>query len=105
MFPIRLAFQIILQCSLLISESRFISRTTQNCWLSFATFLARLLIHNFTKSEGGDRVVVPWYQRGGTWYNVVQMCWNLVPKVWVLVPSLYESVLMKISSMDDFGIF
>ena len=54
--------------------------------------------------EGGDRLVVPWYQRGGTWYNIVQMWWNLVPKVRVPVPSLYESVPMKISSMDDFRI-
>ena len=56
------------------------------------------------QTEGGDRVVVPWYQRGGTWYNIVQMWWNLVPKVRVPVPSLYESVPIKISSLDDFGI-
>ena len=50
--------------------------------------------------------MVPWHQRGGTWYNIVQMWWNLVPKVevQVLVPSLYESVPIKISSMDGFGI-
>ena len=56
-------------------------------------------------SEGGDRVVVPWYQRGGIWYNIVQMWWNLVPKVGVPVPSLYDSVPIKISSIDDFGIY
>ena len=38
---------------------------------------------------------MPWYQRGGTWYNIVQMWWNLVPKVGVPVPSLYESVPLK----------
>ena len=54
--------------------------------------------------EGDDRVVVPWYQRGGTRYNIVQMWWNLVPKVGVPVPCLYESVPIKISSLDDFGI-
>ena len=54
--------------------------------------------------EGGDRVVVPWYERDGNWYNIVQMWWNLVPKVGVSVPSLYESVPIKMSSMDDFGI-
>ena len=48
--------------------------------------------------------MVPWYQRGGTWYNIVQMWWNLVPNVGVPVPSLYESVPIKISSLDDFGI-
>ena len=48
--------------------------------------------------------MVPWYQRGGTWYNIVQMWWNLVPKVGVPVPSLYESVPIRISSMDDFRI-
>ena len=56
------------------------------------------------EKEGGDRVVVPWYQRGGTWYNILQVWWNLVPKVGVSVPSLYESVPIKISSMDNFGI-
>ena len=54
--------------------------------------------------DGDDRLVVLWYQRGGTWYNIVQMWWNLVPKVRVLVPSLYESVPMSISSMDDFRV-
>ena len=54
--------------------------------------------------EVGDRVVVPWYQRGGTWYNIMQMWWDLVPKVEVPVPSLYESATIKISCMDDFGI-
>ena len=34
-----------------------------------------------TSLEGGDRVVVPWYQRG-----------------------LHESAPIKISSLDDFGI-
>ena len=57
-----------------------------------------------TTLEGGDRVVVPWYQRGGTWYNIVEMWWNLVPKVGATVRSLYESVPIKISSLDDFGI-
>ena len=42
--------------------------------------------------DGGDRVVVPGYQRGGTWYNIVQMWLNLVPKVGVPVPSLYEEI-------------
>ena len=50
------------------------------------------------------RGVTPWYQRGGTWYNIVQMWWNLVPKVGVPVPNLYESVPITISSLDDFGI-
>ena len=54
--------------------------------------------------EGGDRVVVPWYQKGSTWYNIVQMWWKLVPKVGVPVPSLYKSAPIKISSLDDFGI-
>ena len=54
--------------------------------------------------EGGDRVVVPWYQRGGTWYNIVQMWWNLVPKVGVPAPSLDEPVPIKVSSLDDLGI-
>ena len=54
--------------------------------------------------RGGDRVVVPWYQRGGTWYKIVHLWWNLVPKVGVPVPNLYESVPIKISSMDVFGI-
>ena len=36
-----------------------------------------------TQREGGDMAVVPWYQRGGTWYNIVQMWWNLAPKVGV----------------------
>ena len=48
--------------------------------------------------------MVPWYQRDGAWYNIVQMWWNLLPKVGVPVPSLYESVAIKISSMDDFRI-
>ena len=48
-----------------------------------------------TFSEGGDRVVVPWYQRGGTWYKIVQLWWNLVPNVGVPVPSLYVSVPLK----------
>ena len=48
--------------------------------------------------------MVPWYQRGGTWYNIVQMWWNLVPKVGVPVPSSYESVPIKISSIDVFRI-
>ena len=42
--------------------------------------------------EGDDKVVVPWYQRGGTWYNILQRWWNLVPKKRVPVPSLYESL-------------
>ena len=46
---------------------------------------------------GGDRVVVPWYQ-------IVQIWWNLVPKIGVPVPSLYDSVPIKLSSLDDFGI-
>ena len=54
--------------------------------------------------EGGNRVVVPWYQRDSTWYNIVQMWWNLVAKVGIPVPSLYESAPIKISSMDDFRI-
>ena len=58
----------------------------------------------FNQGEGGDRVMVPWYQRGGTRYNVVLMLWNLLPKVGVAVPSLYESVPITISSLDDFGI-
>ena len=48
--------------------------------------------------------MVPWYQRDGTWYNIVQMWWNLVPKVEVPIPSLYVSAPIKISSLDDFGI-
>ena len=32
------------------------------------------------------------------------MWWNLVPKVGVPVPSVYESVPIKISSMDVCGI-
>ena len=64
-----------------------------------------MLLHFIqTLLEGGDRVVVPWYQRVGTWHNIVQMWWNLVLKVGVPVPCLYESVPIKISSIDDFGI-
>ena len=34
------------------------------------------------KYEGGDRVVVRWYQRAGTWYSILQKWWNLDPKNW-----------------------
>ena len=54
--------------------------------------------------EGGDKVVVPWYQRGGTFYKILQRWWNLVPKTGVAVPNLYESVPITIPSMDLFGI-
>ena len=63
------------------------------------------IFEHLSQQEGGDRVVVLWHQRGGTWYNIVQMWWNLVPKVGVPVPSLYDSVPIKISSIDDFGIY
>ena len=56
------------------------------------------------KYEGGDRVVVPWYKRGGTRYKIVQMWWNLVPKVGIPLQSFYESVPIKKSSMYVFGI-
>ena len=55
-------------------------------------------------SEGGDRVVVPWYQRSGTWYSIMQSWWNLVPKTGVPVPNLYELVPITVLSMDLFGI-
>ena len=55
-------------------------------------------------TKGGNRVVVPWYQRGGTWYNILQRWWNLVSKIGAPVPSLYESVLITTLSMDVFGI-
>ena len=46
--------------------------------LLYSTLLNSLLtsflrLESMPLSEGGDRVVVPWYNRGGTWYNIVQM--------------------------------
>ena len=55
-------------------------------------------------SEGGDRVVVPWHQSDGTWYNILKRWWNLVPKTGVPVPNPYESVPITIPSMDVFDI-
>ena len=49
-------------------------------------------------------MMVPWYQRGGTWYNILQRWWNLVPKIGVLVPNLYELVPITLPSMDLFVI-
>ena len=36
-----------------------------------------MLVIVVSLNEEGDRVMVPWYQRSGTCYNIVQMWWKL----------------------------